>query len=191
MAVCYVSAAVLCLAVPYTTGSRAMARAFTPYTSGPFALASAALALEVVLRSRHGWAEWLTVASWCAAAIAFSAQLMAPPLGLEDVFVLMRVRTVLAVLGAAGMLIATLRSARDRMHVAGALRTLALVGLACLLAWFGIMGLGIIPAGGINQVAAGLRITQCVLTGCAVLLAVTTIGSAEVAQKWGRRPTRG
>src|SRR5262245_23182501 len=106
VAVCYTGVAVLCLMATYATASPAMAKALLPYTGGPFALVSVSLALDALSRLRYGWSVWLPLASWSAAAIAFSAHLSAPPLELEALFRAMEVRTVFALLGSAGMLLA-------------------------------------------------------------------------------------
>jgi hypothetical protein len=173
----------------YATASPAMAKALLPYTGGPFALVSVALALDAVSRLRSSWPVWLPLASWSAAAIAFSAHLSAPPLEFEALFRAMEVRTVFAVLGSAGMLLAALLSGREGTLAQRAVRGVSFVGLASLLGWFSLMGLGILPAGGINEVAKGLRVTQLVLTGSAALLVAAALGWRG-GRESRRRPTR-
>ena len=189
MAICYAGVAILCLAAPYATASRTMAEALVPYTGGPFALASVALVLDILSRPWWRWLEWVTLLSWSAAAIAFSAHLSAPPLEFVDLFRAMEARTILAGLGTAGMLVAALLASREGALGQRAARGLAFVGLASLLGWFTLIGLGIVQAGGINEVARGLRVTQLALTGSAAVLVLASLGSWLVRES-RRRPTR-
>jgi hypothetical protein len=190
VAICYAGVAVLCLAAPYATASPAMAKALLPYTGGPFALASIALALDAVSRRGYSWLDWLPLASWAAAAVAFSAHLSAPPFEFEALFRAMEVRSILAVVGSAGMLVAALLSGREGTLAQRATRGLSFVGLASLLGWFSLIGMGVLPAGGINEVARGLRATQLVLTGSAAVLVAASLGWRGAGES-GRRPTSG
>jgi hypothetical protein len=168
----YAVVAVVCLAAPYITAAPAVATALFPYTSGPFALVSLALGLAASLRRGPLWLELIVAALWGAGAIALSLQLSAPPAEFEALLALFRLQMLLSGLAAVGLLLAVLQVCRQAGRpISAVVQTLALLGVAGLLARRSLIGLGVVPAnGGIEAVSAELRLAQLVLMGCGSLI---------------------
>ena len=186
----YALVAALCLTAPYATTSAGVADAVLPFVPGPLALASLALGFSVYLRPGRVWLDGSVALLWSAGAIALSIYLSSPPLAFEDLFLGIRIQTILSGTAAVALVVAAAQVWRRPGHRAvTVVHAIALLGIAALLGYRSLGGLGLIPTGtGIEGISRWLVTAQAVLVGCSAVIFLV-LGGPRVLAMLRRRPT--
>jgi len=173
----YALAAFGCLLALYATASSAIARSLLPYTAGPFALVSVALAVSALRRGHVGWPERVGAVLWGVGAVAGSASISTPPLPAAYLWTVMRASAFSVSIGSIGVLVLLVGRLRGRKNVWQWGHGATLVALALFLgrAWEVALFGPYAGSGGLARISFELGLSQGVLLVCGAALVLTSL----------------